>query len=56
MDVELVVDADHDTDKSNQRNAFHGHCMVVIEAGARTGAIQLTASSPGSSGVSFKVE
>jgi beta-galactosidase len=39
--------ADHDTDKSNQRNAFHGHCIVVIEAGAQPGTIQLTASSPG---------
>ena len=50
--------ADHDTDKSNQRNAFHGHCMVVIEAGDQPGTIQLTASSPGlgSGMVSFTVE
>ncbi|HEV2456291.1 MAG TPA: DUF4982 domain-containing protein [Verrucomicrobiae bacterium] len=50
--------ADHDPDKSNQRNAFHGHCMVVIEAGARPGTIQLTASSPGlvSSVVNFEVQ
>jgi beta-galactosidase len=39
--------ADHDTDKSNQRNAFHGRCIVVIEAGAQPGTIQLTATSPG---------
>ena len=39
--------ADHDTDKSNKRNSFHGHCMVVIEAGSQPGVIQLTASSPG---------
>lgn len=39
--------ADHDTDKSNKRNAFHGHCIVVIEAGDQAGTIQLTASSPG---------
>jgi beta-galactosidase len=50
--------ADHDTDKSNQRNSFHGHCIVVIEAGAQGGTIQLTASSPGlRSGVaSFTVQ
>jgi beta-galactosidase len=50
--------ADHDTDKSNQRNAFHGHCMVVIEASAQAGTIQLTASSPGlgSGAVSFTVQ
>jgi beta-galactosidase len=50
--------ADHDTDKSNQRNAFHGHCIVVIEAGAQAGTIQLTASSPGlgSGAVSFTVQ
>ncbi|HEV2453683.1 MAG TPA: beta-galactosidase GalA [Verrucomicrobiae bacterium] len=50
--------ADHDTDKSNERNAFNGHCMVLIEAGTNTGTIQLTASSQGlSSGtVSFTVQ
>ena len=50
--------ADHDTDKSNQRNAFHGHCMVVIEAGSQPGTIQLTASSPGlkSGEMSFDVK
>ena len=49
--------ADHDTDKSNQRNAFHGHCIVVIEAGSQPGTIQLTASSPGltSGSVTFTV-
>ena len=50
--------ADHDTDKSNQRNAFHGHCIVVIEAGDKPGTIELTATSPGlrSGVVSFTVE
>jgi beta-galactosidase len=49
---------DHDTDKSNQRNAFHGHCIVVIEAGKESGTIQLTASSPGlaSRSVNFEVK
>ncbi len=50
--------ADHDTDKSNQRNAFHGHCMAVIEAGSQPGTIQLTASAPGltSARISFDVK
>ncbi|HEV2331330.1 MAG TPA: glycoside hydrolase family 2 TIM barrel-domain containing protein [Verrucomicrobiae bacterium] len=50
--------ADHDTDKSNQRNSFHGHCIVVIEAGAQPGTIQLTASSPrlNSGTMSFEVK
>jgi beta-galactosidase len=50
--------ADHDSDKSNQRNAFHGHCMVLIEAGAQPGTIHLTATSPGlsSSMVNFQVQ
>ena len=50
--------SDHDTDKSNQRKAFHGRCMVVIEAGDQPGTIQLMASSPGlgSGVVSFTVE
>ncbi|HEV2319350.1 MAG TPA: glycoside hydrolase family 2 TIM barrel-domain containing protein [Verrucomicrobiae bacterium] len=49
--------ADHDPDKGNQRNAFHGHCMAVIEAGTDPGTIQLIATSPGldSSVVNFNV-
>ncbi|MDE3067370.1 MAG: DUF4982 domain-containing protein [Verrucomicrobiota bacterium] len=49
--------ADHDPDKADQRNAFHGHCMAVIEAGSRHGAIHLTATSPGlaSARVTLKV-
>lgn len=39
--------ADHDPDKSDVRNAFHGHCMAIIEAGSQPGTIQLTAVSPG---------
>jgi beta-galactosidase len=39
--------ADHDTDKAQQRNAFHGHCMVVLEAGSEPARLQLTATSPG---------
>jgi beta-galactosidase len=49
--------ADHDTDNADNRNAFHGHCMAVIEAGSRTGTLKLTATSPGlvSDSVKFKV-
>ncbi len=39
--------ADHDTDKANNRNAFHGRCIAVIQAGSQPGTLQLTASSPG---------
>ena len=39
--------ADHDTDKADQRNAFHGHCIVVLQAGAQPASLQLTATSPG---------
>jgi beta-galactosidase len=39
--------ADHDTDKANNRKAFHGHCIAVIEAGLKPGTLQLTATSPG---------
>jgi beta-galactosidase len=39
--------SDHDPDRATQRNAFHGHCMVLIQAGATRGTLQLTATSPG---------
>jgi beta-galactosidase len=39
--------ADHDPDRANQRNAFHGLCIVIIQAGTHPAALQLTATSPG---------
>jgi beta-galactosidase len=39
--------ADHDTDKANERNAFHGHCIVVIRAGSEPATLRLTATSAG---------
>lgn len=39
--------SDHDTDRADNRKAFHGHCVVVIEAGAQPGEMKLMASSPG---------
>jgi beta-galactosidase len=49
--------ADHDTDRASERNAFHGHCIVVLQAGSQPAKLQLTATSPGlaSSSVSFDV-
>jgi beta-galactosidase len=49
--------ADHDTDRAEQRNAFHGHCIVVLQAGSEPGSFELTAASPGlgSGRASFKV-
>jgi beta-galactosidase len=39
--------SDHDPDRANQRNAFHGHCIVLIQAGSAPETLQLTATSPG---------
>ena len=38
---------DHDPDRANQRNAFNGHCLVVIQAGTKPETLELTATSPG---------
>jgi beta-galactosidase len=39
--------ADHDSDEADQRKAFHGHCMAVIQAGSHPGTLRLTVTSPG---------
>ncbi len=39
--------SDHDPDRSNQRDAFNGHCVAVVQAGLKPGTIRLTATSPG---------
>ncbi len=39
--------ADHDPDRANQRNAFNGHCITLIQADTNPGELHLTASSPG---------
>jgi beta-galactosidase len=48
--------SDHDSDKADQRNAFHGHCMAVVQAGSHPGVLQLTVTSPGltSASISFR--
>lgn len=39
--------ADHDTDRAQQRRAFHGRCIVVVQAGTEPDGLKLIASSPG---------
>jgi beta-galactosidase len=39
--------SDHDPDKSSDRHAFNGLCMVVIGAKETSGEMRLTASAPG---------
>jgi beta-galactosidase len=49
--------SDHDADRANQRNAFNGHCIAVVQAGLHPGVLKLTASSPGlkSADITFHV-
>jgi beta-galactosidase len=49
--------SDHDTDKANNRKAFHAHCIAVVSAGSKPGVLELTASSPGlkSASTSFQI-
>ncbi len=37
----------HEPDKASQRSAFHGLCMVLVQATGTPGSIKLTATSPG---------
>jgi beta-galactosidase len=39
--------SDHDPNRVSERNAFNGHCIVVIQAGTHPDTLQLTANSPG---------
>lgn len=39
--------SDHDPDRANERNAFNGHCIAIIQAGLRAETLRLTATSPG---------
>jgi beta-galactosidase len=49
--------SDHDSDRSNQRRAFNGRCIVIVQARALPEVFQLTASSPGlkPASLSFRV-
>ncbi|HEX3717430.1 MAG TPA: glycoside hydrolase family 2 TIM barrel-domain containing protein [Verrucomicrobiae bacterium] len=50
--------ADHDSDRANERNAFHGHCIVILQAGHHPSTLRLTATSPGlpSTSTAFNVQ
>jgi len=39
--------ADHDPNRTNERNAFHARCIVIIQTTSQPGTIQLIATSPG---------
>ncbi|HZV35887.1 MAG TPA: DUF4982 domain-containing protein, partial [Verrucomicrobiae bacterium] len=39
--------SDHDPDRANERNAFNGHCIVIIQADAKPETLQLNATSAG---------
>jgi beta-galactosidase len=39
--------SDHDPDRASERNAFHGHCIAIIQAGSKPASLRLSASSPG---------
>jgi beta-galactosidase len=39
--------ADRDSDRADNRKAFHGRCIAVIRAGSNPGTLHLTATSPG---------
>ena len=38
--------ADHDTDRADNRNTFHGHCIAVVQGASQPAELQLTATSP----------
>ncbi|HEY3412461.1 MAG TPA: beta-galactosidase GalA [Armatimonadota bacterium] len=37
----------HESDKASARKAFNGHCMVIVQAGTKTGSFTVKASAPG---------
>jgi len=50
--------SDHDPDRATERNSFHGHCIVIIQAGNKPEKLQLTATSPDlkKASVTFRVK
>jgi beta-galactosidase len=50
--------SDHDPDRASERNAFHGHCIVIIQAGEKPDTLRLTATSSGitKASLSFQVK
>jgi beta-galactosidase len=39
--------ASHDGFKGNRKKAFNGQCLAIVQSTAKSGRIQLTATSPG---------
>jgi len=48
--------SDHDPDRANQRRAFHGRCIVIIQAGPRPESLKLTATSSGLKPAAIRLE
>ena len=48
--------ADHDTDRASERNAFHGRCIAVVQAGSEPATLHLTATSPGLTPASVSIQ
>lgn len=36
----------HEADKASQRHAFNGHCMVIVQAGTKSGSFTVNATAP----------
>jgi beta-galactosidase len=47
--------ADHDPERAYQGKAFHGRCVVIVQAGVEPGRLELTATSQGLEPVSAAV-
>ena len=45
----------HEPDKADQRTAFNGLCMAIVQAGRQAGEIRVEASSPGLEGASAAI-
>jgi beta-galactosidase len=48
--------ASHEPDKANQRTAFNGLCLAIIQSGREPGGIRIQAESPGLKSATVKVE
>jgi beta-galactosidase len=46
----------HESFKAPQRKAFHGKCLVVVQAGEKPGIVKLTASAEGLPAVNFEIK
>jgi len=48
--------ADHDADRADNRNTFHGRAAAIVQAGESAGTLRLIASSPGLSADSLSLD